>query len=177
MIKTGKTGTILKTAGIFLFISVLLLCVPLTVPRALGWQIYAAIDFNYGPKVSEGSLIYVEPYVGEDTAVGDMVTYYSAEGGGVALRLVQENRYADGEIDVTDGLGNSETVAYAQVMGRVVVIIPWLGVLMSAVATRPGAAGIGGAFILGLIFLILGEKRKKAACGEVIERSYGGKAK
>lgn len=163
MIKKGKTATILKTTGVFLLVFVLVFCVPLTVPRAMGWQIYAAIDFNYGPEVSEGSLIYVEQYVGEDLQVGDMVTYYSAEGGGVALRLVAENRFADEELDVTDGWGNSETVDYVQVMGRVVIIIPWIGPLFSAVATRTGAAILGGMFALGIVFIVLGERKKKAA--------------
>ncbi|MCD8125056.1 MAG: hypothetical protein LUE23_08485 [Lachnospiraceae bacterium] len=161
MKKKSRAGAVLQTTGLILLLFVLVLCVPLTVPRAFGWQIYAAIDFNYGPEVSEGSLIYVEQYVGEDLAAGDMVTYYSASGGGVALRLVGENLYEEEQLYVTDGYGNGETVTYAQVMGRVVIIIPWLGLLLSAVATRAGAAIVGGTFLLGLVLIVLGERRKQ----------------
>ncbi|MCD8365297.1 MAG: hypothetical protein LUC83_05720 [Clostridiales bacterium] len=158
-----RLGIVLKSAGVFLMIFVIAICLPLTVPRAVGWEIYAAIDFNYGPEVAEGSLIYVEQYVGADLVAGDMVTYYSSEGGGVALRLVGENRYEEEELYVTDGWGNGETVSYAQVLGHVVIIIPFLGRILSMVATRVGAACLGGIFLLGLVLILLEERRENAA--------------
>lgn len=169
MRKTGA-GTVLETAGICLLVCILLLCVPLTVPRAMGLQIYAAIDFNYGPEVAEGSLIYVEQAVEGDLAVGDMVTYYSADGGGVALRLVGENDEQAQSMYVTDGWGNGETVSCARVMGRVVAIIPALGPLMSAISTVGGALCIGGIFLLGLLLIALGERKK-----ETVSSPDGGK--
>ncbi len=162
MSRKTRSRAVFKTAGVLLLIFVVAICIPLTIPRAFGWEIYAAIDFNYGPEVSEGSLIYVEQYVGEDLVVGDMVTYYSSDGGGVALRLVGENLSTDEELYVTDGWGNGETVTYAQVLGHVVAIIPVLGLVLSMAATRVGAACIGGIFLLGLILIVLSEKKRAA---------------
>ncbi len=147
--KAGNTvGIFMETAGILILILAILIGIPLTVPRALGYQIYAAIDFNYGPQVAEGSVIYVEQYVGADLVPDDMVVYYSAAGTGVSLRLVLENHAEDKLLDVTDGWGNGETVSYAQVMGRAVLIVPVLGRILSFVASTVGVV------ILALLLVV-----------------------
>ncbi len=160
--KKGNTGgIILETVGILILVLAVLACIPLTIPRALGYQIYAAIDFNYGPEVSEGSLVYVEQYVGEDLVKDDMVAYYSAAGTGVSLRLVEENHFEEKTLDVTDGWGNGETVSYSQVMGRAVAIIPVLGRILSFVASVAGAVTVAVMIALAVFLTFFGSRMRQ----------------
>ncbi len=55
-----KTGRWLNGIGLVLLLLVIAVCVPLTVPRILGYQVYHVISGSMAPAIPTGSLVYVK---------------------------------------------------------------------------------------------------------------------
>ena len=52
---------ICKIFGTVCLVAVILVCLPLTLPRVFGYEIYTVISGSMEPAISVGSLVYVQP--------------------------------------------------------------------------------------------------------------------
>jgi signal peptidase I len=129
--KRRLVPALLQILGILILLSVILSCLPLTVPRLMGYEIYDVVSGSMEPELPVGSVVYVEPTAPEDLAVGDIAAYSS--GDSVITHRVTQNRLVEGEI-YTQGDANAAEdftpVPYDQVIGRVQYHLPLLGNLL-----------------------------------------------
>ena len=81
-------GTVLLTV-------LILACIPLTLPKAFGFQMYTVISGSMEPAIPTGSLVYVR-YEEPDTIVkDDVIAFYSnnADGSIITHRVVSNSRW------------------------------------------------------------------------------------
>lgn len=118
--------------GCLLLVAVILISLSLTLPNALGYEMYHVISGSMEPTLPVGSLIYVEILTPEEIQAEDIIAFRSE--GTVITHRVLRNRMVEGEF-VTKGDANAaadmNTVLYEELIGRVKYHIPVLGSLMA----------------------------------------------
>ena len=130
--------------GTVLLIVVVAACVPLTVPRLFGLQLYTVVSGSMEPSIPTGSLVYVEETGPEDVEAGEVIAFYgSVDSASIITHRVVENRTLTGEF-VTKGDANEKEdmnpVSYDQYIGEVVFSVPWLCNLAQAMTGGQGRA-------------------------------------
>ena len=107
----GKTGRnpaafILRALGTLLLAALVLICLPLTVPRLFGYHIYTVVSGSMEPAIPTGSLVYIREAAPEEMAAGDVIAYYGArDSASIITHRVVENRVVMGEF-ITRGDAN-----------------------------------------------------------------------
>ena len=151
-----------RVVGIIFILAVILICLPLSVPRLFGFEIFHVESGSMSPAIPAGSVIYVKHETPETLSEGDVITFVS-EGVYVTHRIV-ENRFVEGEL-VTKGDANEKEdanpIAYANVVGTVKAHFPVLGKFLVVVSTGLGKFYLVLAAVCGVLFLILGNMLKK----------------
>lgn len=143
--------------------AVLAVCVPMTVPRLFGYDVYTVVSGSMEPDIPIGSAIYVEAVAPEEVAAGDVIAFYSR--GAVITHRVVENRVVSGEF-VTKGDANAEndmeTAGYEMLVGRMAVSVPVLGSIMAVCSETTGklylVCGVVGAVLLRAAGSLLGKE-------------------
>lgn len=132
--------------GTVLLIIIVAACVPLTVPRLFGLQLYTVVSGSMEPSIPTGSLIYVGETEPKDVENGSVIAFFgSADSESIITHRVVENRTLTGEF-VTKGDANDKEdmkpVSYDRYIGEVVLSVPWLGNLAYAVTSAQGRAAV-----------------------------------
>ena len=65
----------LNLIGVLLMITVILIMVPLTVPKAFGVRIYGVLTGSMAPAYSIGGVVYVMEEDPQNITVGDVITF------------------------------------------------------------------------------------------------------
>lgn len=156
----------LDVFGGILLAAVLLCCIPLTLPRLAGYEIYEVISGSMEPAIPTGSLVYVERTEPAEVEEDDVIVFYSAmETGGVITHRVVQNQVVSGQF-ITKGDANEQEdlapVEYDRYIGRVRVHIPYLGAVLGRVVTVPGRIAAGCA-VLAAALMILAAGRLRSA--------------
>ena len=158
----GGMRLVLNGIGTLLLVIVILLCIPITVPRVFGFQIYNVISGSMEPAIPTGSLVYVRSVDPGDVEEDDVIAFYSSvDTGAIVTHRVVENHKVSGEF-ITKGDANEENdplpVEYDYLLGEVSLSIPYLGEILAMVATMYGK--IAGACMIGtsIIFFIIGSR-------------------
>ncbi len=86
--------------GCLLLVAVILISLSLTLPNALGYEMYHVISGSMEPTLPVGSLIYVEILTPEEIQAEDIIAFRSE--GTVITHRVLRNRMVEGEF-VTKG--------------------------------------------------------------------------
>ena len=161
---------IISVSGIIIIIFVIALCLPLTVPRLLGFDSYSIVSGSMEPAIPTGSLIYSK--YGDPAAVeaGDVIAFSNAgmaseltgNADVIAHRVVKND---SGEKQyITQGDANDrvdmEPVPYEKLIGTVTLHIPLLGYAGAMFATLNGKLGMACAVIAGLLLNVLGHLLK-----------------
>ena len=114
-------------------------CLPMVIPRLMGYQIYNVVTGSMEPEIPVGSVLYVEYTEPEVLEEGEVIAFDNGEG--VIAHRVVENRRVAGEI-TTKGDANADVdlypVEYSAVIGRVVRHYPVLGALMDLYSSPVG---------------------------------------
>ena len=74
--------------GILILCSVIASCLPVTVPRLMGYEIYNVVSGSMEPEIPVGSVIYVKAAAPEEVREGDVIAFWS-NGSVVAHRVVK----------------------------------------------------------------------------------------
>ena len=139
----GRIWTVLGGFAVFL---VVLLCLPFSVPRLLGYSCYVVSSGRMEPELPVGSVVYTAPVEPEEIRAGDIITFRRA--GGAVTHRVTENRREERELSSKGDANAREDplpVPYEAVEGRVFVSIPGLGALY------PLFSGTGGKLLLSVV--------------------------
>ena len=117
--------------GTFLLLLVIAACIPFTLPRLLGYRVYAVISGSMEPAISVGDLVYVRQTEPENVEENDVIAFCAAEASGaIILHRVVENRTVDGTF-ITKGDANLQPdlspVSYNRLLGITEKTVPQLG--------------------------------------------------
>lgn len=166
MMKRRKrlSGIFYAVGSIMMFL-VVALCLPLTLPRLLGYEAYAIVSGSMEPQIPVGSLVYAKALAPEEIEVGDIIVFYGGRAGeAVTTHRVVENRNAGKEF-ITRGDANAgddmEARPYANLIGRVEYTLPYFGRLSLMMSMASGKAGMACFLGAAFIFCILGGVLKK----------------
>ena len=151
--------------GILLIAAVVLVCLPLTVPRLMGYDVYAIVSGSMEPEIPTGSLVYAkgtEPEAGEP---GDVIVFY----GGVDADAVITHRVVEndgsGKRFITKGdanEGNDVTpIPYEQLLGRVAYTVPVLGLFLPAVSTLAGKVSLLALLAGAVVLRLAGDRLRR----------------
>ena len=103
--KGGILPGLCSALSILLLVTVVGLCIPMTVPRLFGYEVYTVVSGSMEPAIPVGSAIYLQTVAPETVTVGDVIAFY--RGRGVVTHRVVENRTVSGEF-ITKGDANEE---------------------------------------------------------------------
>lgn len=129
--KPNRAAIFCGGLGTLLLLLVIAVCIPLTLPRLLGYRVYAVISGSMEPAISVGDLIYVRQREPEAVAENDVIAFYGTESsGGIIVHRVVENRRVDGSF-LTKGDANAQPdlapVGYERLLGTAEGRVPLLG--------------------------------------------------
>lgn len=148
-------AAVCRIFGTVILLAVLAVCLPLSVPKLLGYQVYDVVSGSMDPAIPVHSVVLVQPAAPEELQPGEIVAYRS--GSSVVIHRLVENHIVEGEL-VTKGDANAEPdplkVEYAGVLGTVTVHIPFIGIYAGALNTLPGKLYAFG-FIVAAAMLYL----------------------
>lgn len=148
-------AVVCRILGTVILLAVLAVCLPLSVPKLLGYQVYDVVSGSMGPAIPVHSVVLVQPAAPEELQPGEIVAYRS--GSSVVIHRLVENHIVEGEL-VTKGDANAEPdplkVEYAGVLGTVTAHIPFIGIYAGALNTLPGKLYAFG-FIVAAAMLYL----------------------
>ena len=169
--KKPIAATVCSVVGTILLALVIVVCIPLTVPRIAAYQIYTVISME--PEIPTGSLVYVKNTAPSGIEKGDVIAFYgSLENGSIITHRVVSNNSVSGEF-VTKGDANAkedmEPVSYENFLGKVTLSVPMLGGILAAVVTVPGKIAAGSMILLALVLHVIAGKLKGSSEEDTLE--------
>lgn len=143
--KGGKlVPALCNIAGTLILLAVIVFCLPVTLAKLCGYEVYNVVSGSMEPDIPVGSVIFVEPVEAGTVDEGDVIAFRS-EGSVIAHRVVR-NRVVEGEF-VTKGDANQEEdinpVNYRELVGKVGRCYPVMGHLLFLYTS-----GVGKAYML-----------------------------
>lgn len=125
--------------GVLILVVVILSCLPVTIPRFLGYEPYNVLSGSMEPEIPVGSIIFVKPAEPTEVLSGDIIAFQS--GDSVICHRVTRNQQVEGQF-TTKGDANAEadmnTVPYAALIGVVQRHYPMLGALLGLYTSTVG---------------------------------------
>ena len=151
-----------RILGTVILLAVLAVCLPLSVPKLLGYQVYDVVSGSMDPAIPVHSIVFVQEAEPEDIQPGEVVAYQS--GDSVVIHRLVENHVVEGEI-VTKGDANAEPdplrVDYASVLGTVTAHIPFIGIYAGALNTLPGKLYAFGFIVAAAMLYLLARELRE----------------
>lgn len=149
---------------------IILLCMPLVLPKILGYQTYAVISGSMEPAIHVGSLVYVKDVEAEEVQEGDVIAFYSAaDTGAIITHRVEKNQVVSGQF-ITKGDANEAEdplpIKYELFIGKVVLDIPVLGKILSMMVTLQGKLATGGIVLFAIILHLIAGKLQNSEVKE-----------
>lgn len=153
--------------GTVLLIILVLVCLPLTVPRVFGFHIYTVISGSMEPAIPTGSLVYVKRISPEKVEEDDVIAFYSTmDGESIITHRVVANSELMSEF-ITKGDANDtkdmNPVPYDNYIGKMMLALPRVGGIAQIFASTAGKAAAAGVIGLAVILQITAaviDKRK-----------------
>lgn len=160
-----KVASICSIIGTVLLIILIIGCLPLTIPKAFGYQMYTVISGSMEPALPVGSLVYIKYQEPESIEKKDIIAFYgSNESSSIITHRVVYNKKLSGEF-VTKGDANKEkdmnSVSYNQYMGKVVLMVPVVGGIAQTLTTGNGKIVLFSFIGLILLLEIVGNRLQK----------------
>ena len=147
---------------------IILLCLPVTIPGFIGYNIYNVETGSMEPTMPVGSICYVKGVAGTDLKQGDIIAFNS-EGMTVTHRVVS-NDTAAMEVKTNGDANEAEDpvpIRYGEIIGRVVLHLPYLGtffVFFTGLQGKLYLFGIlAGCVVLMLVGSTIRDRIKKAS--------------
>ncbi len=163
--RKSPVAVLCSALGTVLLILLVALCLPLTLPRVMGYDIYTVISGSMEPSIPTGSLVYIEGAQPEDIEAGDVIAFYGArDSAAVITHRVVENNTLMGQF-VTKGDANEKAdvnpVSYEEFIGKLALSIPYLGRLAQLFTSTSGKIGAGIVILADLLLHVIGTTFEK----------------
>ncbi len=162
--KKNRGKAICNVLGTLLLVIVILLCIPLTLPRLFGCQIYNVVSGSMEPDIPTGSLVYVQRAEAAKIARGDVIAFYGEnDTGAIITHRVVKNQVVSGQF-ITKGDANEKEdlspVSYDRFIGEVSFHMPVLGSVLAYVATLYGKITVAVLVLAAILLRIVGDKKE-----------------
>ena len=140
-----------------ILVVMLLLVAMLFLPRVVGLKPLAVLSGSMEPTYHVGSLIYVKSVDPSSIEVGDPMTYKISADTMVTHRVVEKNEEAQTFRTKGDANDNEDggDIAYANVVGKPLISIPFLGYIAVYAGTKTGMIVMITAVLVVLILTFL----------------------
>lgn len=164
-----KVSFVLKIISAILLVGTILICIPLTIPRFFGCDIYAVISGSMEPAIPTGSLVLVKEEEDASIEVDDVIAYYSdSDNGAIITHRVVDNQVISGQF-ITKGDANPSNdptpVDYERYIGKVIFSVKYLGYIASFLDQTAGKIAVVSIVLIAVLLNILGDtligKRKE----------------
>ena len=167
--RKNPLAAVFRAVGIILLIAIIAICVPLIVPKTMGFQLYTVVSGSMEPAIPTGSLVYVKYIQPEEIQTEDVIAFYGTDAdGSIVTHRVVSNSAAMGNF-ITKGDANSDNdmnpIPYANYIGKVQLSVPKLGGIFQTITGTNGKIAavsmIGLAIVLEILAAVLQGKREK----------------
>lgn len=157
--RKSPVAVICSTLGTVLLIALVLICLPLTVPKLAGYHIYSVISGSMEPAIPTGSLVYIKETEAENIKEDDIIAFYGAmDSNAIITHRVVENRVLMGEF-VTKGDANKtedmNPIPYSNFIGKVVRSIPEVGKIAQVLTSTTGKIIAGGVIAVAVLLQVV----------------------
>lgn len=150
--------------GIGILIICLLVALPLSLPRILGYDAYNIVSGSMEPAIPVGSVIYVKYEEPKEIQEGDVIAFFS--GTSVIAHRVTENRIIEG-VFVTKGDANPledlTNVSYRDVIGVVRAHFPLVGSYLAVFSQTVGKIYVLIFALCGIMFNLLANRLRRGS--------------
>ena len=164
----NKIASILNLLGELLLIGVILVCIPLTVPRIFGYEVYSVVSGSMEPAIPTGSLVYIKSIEPEKVEEDSVIAFYSPSNpDAIITHRVITNKIISGEFTTKGDANEAEDpspVPYDNLVGKVTLSVPYVGELLSGIASTEGKIIIIGIVVEALALQVIAaiiQKKKK----------------
>lgn len=156
--------------GLLLLVIVVVMCIPLAVPRLLGYQAYAIVSGSMEPELPVGSIVFAKQTEPEMIEAGDIIVFYGGhDSDTVVTHRVEENRTDEREF-VTKGDANADhdvnPVSYGNLIGKVVFDLPGIGKFLPVLSGFRGKIYMICIIVAAVLLRIVG---KSLSSGENVD--------
>lgn len=163
--KKSPVAVCCSALGTAMLIILVVICVPLTIPRALGFEIYSVISGSMEPELPVGSIVYIKGEEPENIEKGEIIAFYGArESTAIITHRVVENQVVMGEF-ITKGDANKtkdmNPIPYENFIGKVVWSVPFLGHVAQMITSLQGKIIAGAIILLALILQVIAAKLRR----------------
>ena len=155
--KGGKLlPALCNVLGFLILAAVIAVCIPLSAPQLLPFEVYHVLSGSMEPSIPVGSAVLVFEAAPEDIQPGDVIAFNRE--GEVVIHRVTENRFVVGQL-ITKGDANAEEdinpVPYADLIGRVGRHVPALGELLERAVSPVGKLYLLAVAFCGVLFHVV----------------------
>lgn len=152
-------SAVCSTLGTLLLIVLIVVCIPLSVPKLFGYEIYSVVSGSMEPEIPVGSLVCIKGSAPEDVQVSDIIAFYGArDSAAIIIHRVVENHVVMGEI-ITKGDANvtndMNPVDYDNFIGTVEFHVPYLGAAAQTLTSLEGKIAAAGVISLAVVFIAI----------------------
>ena len=164
---------ILSMTGAVFMILLILICIPFTLPKLFGMQLYEVKTESMEPEYPVGSVVYVKQTDPEDVVVGDVITYTL----GTDTELVMTHRVINirekEQSFITKGDANAvedaEPVSFSRLVGKPICCIKGIAAISNFINSASGVKVIVILFVLVLAMWLFADWLQKS---KNAEKSY-----
>lgn len=161
----SRLGALCSGFGLVLLLLVVIICLPLTVPRFLGYELYAIVSGSMEPSIPVGSVVYAKEIVPDEIEPGDVVVFYGGHASDTVITHRAVENHRDTQELLTKGDANEGNdvlpIFYSNVIGKVELSIPLLGFLLPLITNISGKIYLAGILGAGVLFRILGSRLRE----------------
>lgn len=155
---------LLNTVATLLTLALVLVALPLSLPRLFGYNVYHVLTSSMVPALPVGGAIYVAPCQPQELQIGDIITFRVGVDHLVETHRVVQNDFAAKQL-VTKGDANSQPdvdpVEYQCVVGKVIFCLPHLGAVAQWIQSRAGMLTCVCIFALAALLWAMADKCKE----------------
>ena len=141
--KNSPFAAILNFIGTAIIIIIIAFCLTLVAPKIFGISAYTVLTGSMEPAVPVGSVVYAKSVDPTSLAEGDIVVFYDGRNELPVTHRIVQNDPSEGQI-ITKGDANNAValspIQYGNIIGKVVLHVPFLGRLLIPFGTLLGKA-------------------------------------
>ena len=166
--KRSPVSAICSALGTICLIGIIILCVPVTLPKLIGYEVYTVVSGSMEPAIPTGSLVMIKGVDAQEVQAEDVIAFYGGpDSHAIITHRVVENRVVMGEF-ITKGDANAENdmnpVKYDALIGKVAFSLPVFGAVAQMLTSGEGKIVAALVIVVSLLLHVLAgalEKRGK----------------
>lgn len=160
--KGSVLPTFCNVLGVLLIVGVFALCLPVTAPRFLGYEILNMANSSMEPEIPAGSVVYVRSADPVDIQVDEVVAYRA--GGSVVVHRVVANDDAAAELTTKPDVGGEpdpDPVPYDHLIGVMAMHLPFWGSFLTLFESTVGKVYLVLTVACGVMLNILVQRMRE----------------